>query len=137
MERDIQQNNAIDIHQNYFQKKIDDEHESFHVKTINLYSNRNHMVNHISWQPDGQRKMAVSYSNTIDSFVWDIGIDLLASYREFSFRWLIENPNQPEIILKSNSSLNTVEFNPKDTNQILAGCHNGQVCKENFRTGLT
>jgi hypothetical protein len=41
----------------------------------------------------------------------------------------LENPNKPEIILKPNSSLSTVEFNPKDTHQILAGCVNGQVCK--------
>ena len=46
--------------------------------------------------------------------------------------FLIENPNKPEIILKPNSSLNTVEFNPKDSNQVLAGCLNGQVCKNNF-----
>ncbi len=83
MERDIQQNNAIDIHQNYFQKKIEDEHEAFQVKTVNLYSNSNHMVNHIAWQTDSQRKIVVSYSNTIDSFVWDIGIYSLSSYQEF------------------------------------------------------
>ena len=92
LELDLQQNNAIDIHQNCFQEKIDDEEdESFNVKTVNLYSwnaNRNEMVNRISWQSDGQRKIAVSYgnghfnlarTNLIDSLVWDIGI------RSFSF----------------------------------------------------
>ncbi|CAF1149392.1 unnamed protein product [Adineta steineri] len=130
LEISIQQNNAINIHQTYFPNKIDDYDELFNVKTINSYNyyqNINHMANHISWQPDGQRKMAVSYCNldfnpnrinTIDSLVWDI-----------------ENPNKPDFILKPNSSLTTVEFNPKDTNQILAGCHNGQICIFDLRKG--
>ncbi|CAF5190570.1 unnamed protein product, partial [Rotaria magnacalcarata] len=60
LEMDIKQNNAIDIHQTYFQKKFDDYDEPFTVKTTNLYSynsNINQMANHISWQPDGQRKI--------------------------------------------------------------------------------
>lgn len=84
LEMDLQQNNAIDIHQNYFQEQIDEE--SFRVRTGNLYrwnSNRNQMVNHISWQADGQRKIGVSYGDiqfnsgrmdTIESLVWDIGM---------------------------------------------------------------
>ncbi|CAF1551371.1 unnamed protein product [Adineta ricciae] len=130
LEIDLQQNNAIDIHQTYFQNKLSNYDEPFNVKTVNLYnhqSNLNQMVNHMSWQPDGQRKIAVSYSNLefnpiqtnpIDSLVWDI-----------------EDANKPETILKSNSSLTTVEFNPKDTNQILAGCTNGQVCIFDLRKG--
>ncbi|CAF1672059.1 unnamed protein product [Adineta ricciae] len=130
LEIDLQQNNAIDIHQTYFQNKLNNYDEPFNVKTVNLYnyqSNLNQMVNHMSWQPDGQRKIAVSYSNLefnpiqtnpIDSLVWDI-----------------EDANKPETILKSNSSLTTVEFNPKDTNQILAGCTNGQVCIFDLRKG--
>ncbi|CAF4470035.1 unnamed protein product, partial [Adineta steineri] len=66
LEISILQNNAINIHQTYFPNKIDDYDELFNVKTINSYNyyqNTNHMANHISWQPDGQRKMAVSYCN--------------------------------------------------------------------------
>lgn len=37
--------------------------------------------------------------------------------------------------LVPSSSLNTVEFHPKDTNQILAGCVNGQVCLFDLRKG--
>jgi dynein intermediate chain 2 len=87
LEVDIQQNNAINIHQNYFQNKIDDYDEPFNIKTINLYnynSNKNQMVNHISWQPDGQRKLVVSYS-TIDSLIWDIGINNLKNFFDFHF----------------------------------------------------
>ncbi|CAF2053309.1 unnamed protein product [Rotaria magnacalcarata] len=132
LEMDIKQNNAIDIHQTYFQNKFDDYDEPFTVKTTNLYSynsNINQMANHISWQPDGQRKIAVSYCNfdyspvimsKIDSLVWDI-----------------QSPNKPELILKPNSSLSSVEFNQKDTHQILAGCLNGQVCIFDLRKGNT
>ncbi|CAF4430086.1 unnamed protein product, partial [Adineta steineri] len=45
------------------------------------------------------------------------------------------NPNKPDFILKPNSSLTTVDFNPKETNQILAGCHNVQICIFDLRKG--
>lgn len=83
LEIDVQQNNAIDIHQNYFQEQIErEEDQAFRVRTVNFYrwnTNRNQMVNHISWQADGQRKIAVSYGDvqvhldTVESLVWDIG----------------------------------------------------------------
>lgn len=98
--------------------------------------NINRMVNHISWQTDGQEKIAVSYSNLdfhshfihdrVDSLLWNIGTDRRNdSLTDFPS---LENPNQPELILQSNSPLTTVEFNPKDNQQILGGCLNGQVC---------
>ena len=84
---DLQQNNAIEIHQNYFPQKIEQEDdEPFRVRPVNLYrwnSNRDQMVNHILWQAYGQRKMGVSYGdiqfnsermNTVESLVWDIDI---------------------------------------------------------------
>ena len=97
------------------------------------------MANHISWQTDGQDKIAVSYSNldfhslftneSVDSLVWNVGKDGIPAKQYIScFRSFVENPNKPELILKSTSSLTTVEFNPKDNQQILAGCLNGQIC---------
>lgn len=47
-----------------------------------------------------------------------------------------ENPSKPELNLKSNSSLSTVEFNQKDKYQILAGCQNGQICKRIYDSFL-
>ena len=41
----------------------------------------------------------------------------------------VEIPNQPALILQPRSSLTTVQFNPKDAQQILAGCVNGQLCQ--------
>ena len=41
----------------------------------------------------------------------------------------IENPTKPELSLKPISPLVCIEFNPKDTHQLVGGCYNGQVCK--------
>ncbi|CAF0752563.1 unnamed protein product [Didymodactylos carnosus] len=131
LEFGIKQQNSIDIYQEYFQNKLDDFDEPFYAKTVNLYSyyaNVNKSANHIAWQ-EGKRKIAVSYCNldfnsqtldAIDSLVWDM-----------------ENPNKPETVLKPNSPLTSVEFNQKDTHQLLAGCHNGQVCIFDLRKGNT
>ena len=42
---------------------------------------------------------------------------------------LLENPTKPDLHLKPISPLVCVEFNPKDTHQLVGGCYNGQVCK--------
>jgi hypothetical protein len=44
----------------------------------------------------------------------------------------LENPNKPELTLKPISPLVCIEFNPKDTNVLVGGCYNGQVCKKNL-----
>jgi dynein intermediate chain 2 len=46
-----------------------------------------------------------------------------------------ENPNKPELTLKPISPLVCIEFNPKDTNILAAGCYNGQVCIFDTRKG--
>lgn len=40
-----------------------------------------------------------------------------------------ENPTKPDMSLKPISPLVCIEFNPKDTHQLVGGCYNGQVCK--------
>src|ERR1700722_20082544 len=45
------------------------------------------------------------------------------------FQSIIENPTKPDLSLKPISPLVCVEFNPKDTHQLVGGCYNGQVCK--------
>ena len=51
-------------------------------------------------------------------------------YIHIFFFCLIENPNRPEITLKPSSPLVTLEYNPKDSHVLLAGCYNGQIGKE-------
>ncbi|CAF0850563.1 unnamed protein product [Adineta steineri] len=130
----IKQNNAIDIYENYFQNiEADVVEEAPFAKTINIYRDPHstrRTANHISWNADGARKIAVSYCNLefqsasndayIDSYIWDI-----------------ENPTKPDFYLKPISPLVCVEFNPKDAHQLVGGCYNGQVCIFDTRKGST
>ncbi|CAF0762156.1 unnamed protein product [Didymodactylos carnosus] len=134
IEHTIKQNNAIDIYENYFQNlEPDVVEEAPYAKTINIYRDPHAVkrtANHISWFTDGARKIAVSYCNLefqpstgdsyIDSYIWDI-----------------ENPTKPDLFLKPISPLVCVEFNPKDTHQLVGGCYNGQVCIFDTRKGST
>jgi hypothetical protein len=60
---------------------------------------------------------------------------LVNTEKETFFSFLIqciENPSKPEMNLKPISPLVCIEFNPKDTHQLVGGCYNGQVCKLNI-----
>ncbi|XP_028935447.1 dynein intermediate chain 2, axonemal [Ornithorhynchus anatinus] len=133
MERCIKQNNAIDIYQEYFEEDDTDEvtEEAPSAKTINIFRDPNEIkrtVTHLSWHPDGSKKLAVAYSNlefqrglrnmSFDSYIWDL-----------------ENPNKPEYVLKPSSPLVTVEYNPKDSHVLLGGCYNGQIAYWDTRKG--
>lgn len=39
----------------------------------------------------------------------------------------IENPNKPEMTLKPASPMLCLEYNPKDSHTLAAGCYNGQI----------
>ena len=100
-------------------------------------------ANHISWYADGARKLAVSYCNLefqgsnsdsfIDSYIWDVGKVKMTKRHFFRdqirLSFAVENPTKPELSLKPISPLVCVEFNPKDTHQLVGGSYNGQVCK--------
>jgi len=102
MERCIQQNNAIDIYEEYFCDTLSGPtNEAPSAKTINVFRDPNEIkrtATKISWYPDGAQKLAVAYSilefqktsiNTcLDSYVWDI-----------------ENPNKPEFVVKPSSPI--------------------------------
>ncbi|XP_020136434.2 dynein axonemal intermediate chain 2 [Microcebus murinus] len=133
MEHCIKQNNAIDIYQEYF----DDEEaaevmdEAPSAKTINVFRDPQEVkrtATHLSWHPDGNRKLAVAHSclefqrapmgMSYDSYIWDL-----------------ENPNKPELALKPSSPLVTLEYNPKDSHVLLGGCYNGQIACWDTRKG--
>jgi dynein intermediate chain 2 len=44
-------------------------------------------------------------------------------------KYFLENPTKPDLYLKPISPLVCIEFNPKDSHQLVGGCYNGQVCK--------
>ncbi|XP_066092984.1 dynein axonemal intermediate chain 2 isoform X1 [Saccopteryx bilineata] len=133
MEHCIKQNNAIDIYQEYFDDvdPVEVTEEAPSAKTINVFRDPQDIkrsATHLSWHPDGNRKLAVAYSclnfqrapkgMSHDSYIWDL-----------------ENPNRPELILKPSSPLVTLEYNPKDSHVLLGGCYNGQIACWDTRKG--
>ncbi|EDL34441.1 dynein axonemal intermediate chain 2 isoform X1 [Mus musculus] len=133
MEHCIKQNNAIDIYEEYFddEEAVEVTEEAPSAKTINVFRDPQEIkrtATHLSWHPDGNRKLAVAYSclkfqrapmsMNYDSYIWDL-----------------ENPNRPEIALKPLSPLVTLEYNPKDSHVLLGGCYNGQIACWDTRKG--
>lgn len=132
MEHCICQNNAIDIYEDYFvDVAVNEVDETPSAKTINVFRDPNDVkrtATHISWYPDGPRKLAVAYCNldfqgsstdtSMDSYIWDV-----------------ENPNKPEMTLKPVSPLVCLEYNPKDSHVLLGGCYNGQIAYWDTRKG--
>lgn len=132
MEHCIKQNNAIDIYETYFEDvHLDDVEETPSAKTINVFRDPNDVkrtATHISWFPDGPRKLAVAYCNLeFQSSSADTSMD--------SYIWDVENPNKPELTLKPVSPLVCVEYNPKDSHVLLGGCYNGQIAYWDTRKG--
>ncbi|EDV28257.1 uncharacterized protein TRIADDRAFT_20628 [Trichoplax adhaerens] len=132
MEHCIKQNNAVDIYEEYFaEADIDSSSQSPFAKTVNVFRDPNEIkrtATHISWFPDGARKLAVAYSilefqkassdTCLDSYIWDI-----------------ESPNKPDLTLKPASPLVCLEYNPKDSHILVGGCYNGQVAFWDTRKG--
>ncbi|PIK43294.1 putative dynein intermediate chain 3, ciliary [Apostichopus japonicus] len=132
MEHCIRQNNAIDIYQDYFADlEIEETEETPSAKTINVFRDPNEIkrtATHLSWYPDGAKKLAVAYSNLeFQRSPADISLD--------SYIWDIENPNKPEFTLKPVSPLVCLEYNPKDVHVLIGGCYNGQVAFWDTRKG--
>ncbi|XP_019851832.1 PREDICTED: dynein intermediate chain 3, ciliary-like, partial [Amphimedon queenslandica] len=124
MEHYLKQNNSVDIYEEYFDKTeplLNDKAPN--ARTINILrdpSDIKRTVSNISWYPDGANKIAVAYSalefqKTSDVLSFD------------SYIWDIENPNKPEMTLKPASPMLCLEYNPKDSHTLAAGCYNGQI----------
>ncbi|XP_067928914.1 dynein intermediate chain 3, ciliary-like [Watersipora subatra] len=132
MEHIIRQNNALDIYEDYFADiEVERTDEPPSAKTINVFRDPNEYkrtATHISWFPDGPRKLAIAYCNLeFQMSPTDICND--------SYIWDVENPNKPEMTLKPVSPLVCIEYNPKDSHILLGGCYNGQVAYWDVRKG--
>ncbi|XP_047403737.1 dynein axonemal intermediate chain 2 isoform X2 [Sciurus carolinensis] len=133
MEHCIKQNNAIDIYQEYFddEEEVEVTEEAPSAKTINVFRDPQDIkrtATHVSWHPDGNRKLAVAYSCLNFQRA-------PAGMSHESYIWELENPNRPEIALKPPSPLVTLEYNPKDSHVLLGGCYNGQIACWDTRKG--
>ncbi|XP_006886454.1 PREDICTED: dynein intermediate chain 2, axonemal [Elephantulus edwardii] len=133
MEHCIKQNNAIDIYQEYFDDEdpVEVTDEAPSAKTINVFRDPQEIkrtTTHLSWHPDGNRKLAVAYSClNFQRAPAGMGFE--------SYIWDMEHPNKPEMSLKPSSPLVTVEYNPKDSHILLGGCYNGQIACWDTRKG--
>ncbi|XP_049717387.1 dynein axonemal intermediate chain 2 isoform X2 [Elephas maximus indicus] len=133
MEHCIKQNNAIDIYEEYFDDEdpVEVTEEAPSAKTINVFRDPQEIkraATHLSWHPDGNRKLAVAYS-CLDFQRAPVGMSF------DSYIWDMENPNKPEIALRPSSPLVTLEYNPKDSHVLLGGCYNGQIACWDTRKG--
>ena len=157
LEACIKQNNAIDIYESYFEDAketvgTDDQSELPSAKTLNVLRDPTKLkraANHLSWSVDGS-KLAVAYSkdstiNKILNFLKSQFCNIFYCSMEFnnnvpqsydSFVWDIDAPNKfADRLSSQNSSICTLEYNPKDQHVILGGCLNGQLCVWDTRKG--
>ncbi|NXA48591.1 DNAI2 protein, partial [Nothocercus julius] len=146
MEHCIKQNNAINIYEDYFgeEETAEMEDEPPSAKTINVISKlmsvfdvllpkrdpniTKRTATHLSWHPDGCKKLAVAYSSLeFQQNLKDMSFD--------SYIWDLENSNKPELVLKPSSPLVSLEYNPKDSHILAGGCYNGQIAYWDTRKG--
>uniref|UniRef100_A0A674JT24 Dynein axonemal intermediate chain 2 n=1 Tax=Terrapene triunguis TaxID=2587831 RepID=A0A674JT24_9SAUR len=133
MEHCIKQNNAINIYEEYFddEETADIADEPPSAKTINVFRDPNvikRTATHLSWHPDGSKKLAVAYSS----------LEFQRSSKDMSYEsyiWDLENPNRPDLVLRPSSTLVSLEYNPKDSHILVGGCYNGQIAYWDTRKG--
>ena len=77
-------------------------------------------IAHISWYPDGTRKLAAAYA-MLEFQKSPLGMCL------DSYIWEVDNPNKPETVLKPSSPMLCLEYNPKDPHLLIGGYQNGQI----------
>jgi dynein intermediate chain 2 len=132
MQHCIQQNNAIDIYEEYFMDATDSGVvEPPFAKSLNVYKDPNEIkraASHISWYPDSGHKVAVAYSvkefqkispgMSFDSYIWDV-----------------ENPNTPDQTLTPSSPIVCLKYNPKDPHVLVGGTYAGNLAFWDTRKG--
>jgi len=133
VEQSIMQNYAIDIYQEYFSGEYaDHSSEPPSAKTLSVFKDPNEIkrtVSHISWYPDGGRKLAVAFS--IMQFQ-DWRMDKMS---QKSYIWDVNNPNTPDFELVPSSPLCCLEYNPKDPHVLVGGSYNGLISMFDTRKG--
>lgn len=86
-------------------------------------------VSHISWYPDGGRKLAVAFS------VMQFQDWRMEKMSHKSYIWDVNNPNTPDFELQPSSPLCCLEYNPKDPHILLGGSYNGLISMFDTRKG--
>eukprot|EP00562_Extubocellulus_spinifer_P031720 CAMPEP_0178723246 /NCGR_PEP_ID=MMETSP0699-20121125/25442_1 /TAXON_ID=265572 /ORGANISM="Extubocellulus spinifer, Strain CCMP396" /LENGTH=590 /DNA_ID=CAMNT_0020374309 /DNA_START=76 /DNA_END=1848 /DNA_ORIENTATION=- len=127
--RCMKQNNTVNIYQEYFAEEKDKQTnhcpEPPSAKGVAVFrdpSTVRRTATSIDWHPEGGR-IAVSYSilNFQDDRLGD------PSLSSSSYIWDITNSNTPLVELVSPSPLTCLRFNPKSSDTLVGGCHNGLI----------
>lgn len=128
----IQQNNTLDLYQQYFDTAIDDyASEPPSCKTVVVFKTPEDIkraANKICWHPDLANKVAVSYSVTqfqqmpdrmpLNSYIWDVN-----------------HPNEPDATISPRSPLCCLVYNPRSPDQLIGGSYNGMIGFWDLRKG--
>jgi dynein intermediate chain 2 len=128
LEKNVKQNCALDIYEEYYKKTTFDYYSEVPAAKITAVlkdphsPDYNRTATHISWIPTDGKKLAVAYSvlkfqsmpdgMPTDAYIWDVN-----------------NPNVPETRFVPSSPLCCIEYNPKESYTLVGGCYNGVVCK--------
>lgn len=124
----ILQNNSVNINETYFTDldSVAAPVESY-MEQIQSFRDplaRNRPVKHLSWSPDQGSKISTAFvprgNDSRESYVWDV-----------------ENPTSPLVRFEPHSTVNCLEFNPKDPMILSSGLHSGQVAAWDTRVERT
>lgn len=131
----IQQNNTIDLFEEYYGGQDDQEHfaavEPPSTKTVSVFRDQSEVTREatsITWHPEGPHKLAVSYA----IMQFQKSPEDMANV---SYIWDVNNPNQPDQTLTPASPLVALEYNPRSPDHIVGGAYNGQVTFWDLRKG--
>lgn len=133
VERYIHQNNAIEMYETYYSDMpMLPKLEHCDCRTVNVYRDDSKNVpgrpiSSIVWQPDGGRRFAVAYV--------DVDFDRKARGLMNAFIWDVENPNKIDETLYPPSPLIDLQWSSRDSNVLIGGLMNGQVCSWDRRLG--
>ena len=133
VESSICQNIAIDIYEEYFSGEYaDHSSEPPSAKTLSVFKDPNEVkrtVSHISWHPDGGKKLAVAFA------IMQFQDWRMEKMSNLSYIWDVNNPNYPELELIPSSPLCCLEYNPKDPHLLAGGSYNGLISYWDTRRG--
>jgi dynein intermediate chain 2 len=153
-ERCINQNNTVDVYSQYFEDTQDNHClEPPSAKGLAVFRDPSPVkrsATSINWHPEiNSSKLAVSYSvmnfqdNRLADPQFPVSVSVFqgqcfplnkSSFSQHylslhiqSYIWDITNSNKPLVELAPPSSLCCLRFNPKSTDTLVGGCHNGLI----------
>lgn len=131
----INQNNTIDLYEEYFHTYQDSDYQSTppSARTLCVFRDPNKQkraATKISWQPDSTNKLAIAYSTTQFQ-----ALNSSPGMPFHSYIWDCSRPNSPDMKLIPQSPQSTLVFNPRSPDHLVGGSYNGQINFWDLRRG--